>query len=183
MALVDFAKDAEDVASALHTFRDNLPRATTKITSTITELFALSTVLRELDDAQSHPRHSPSFYRVQDDLDRAVPSLQRTLGDVLDMFARSREMPYQMVWDDLGHRMEWEERVPLIDRLRWYHDFLRAQLDILNGYQPADLRELRHELRSLWNYQQTSDMRLQRRPSHISCMYRITEHASEGLIS
>ena len=170
MALVDFAKDAEDVASVLYTFRDNLPRATTKITSTITELFALSTMLRQLDDARGHPRHSPSFYRVQDDLDRAVPSLQRTLGDVLDMFARSREMPYQMVWDDLGHRMEREERVPLIERLRWYHDYLRAQLDILNGYEPADLRELRRELHSLWNAQQGTELWLQRRPSHMSCV-------------
>ena len=165
MALVALAKEAEDVASALHTFRDNLPSAATKITSAISKLFALSTVLRELDDASADPQQSPSFYRVQEDVNRAVQSMQRTLDDVLDMFARSRSMPVQMVWDDLRHKMEQDEDAGLVERLRWYHDILRAQLDILNGYQPHELRELRREIRALWSAQQASRLTIDRRPS------------------
>lgn len=169
MALVDLAKDAEDVASALHTIRDSLPRpAATKITSTISELYALSTALRELEDAQADPRQSPSFYRVQDDLVRLVPSLHQTLGDVLDMFARSRQMPIQMVWEDLRHKMEQDEDASLVERLTWYRGLLQAQLDILNGYQPDNLRGLRRDIRALWSAQQASALRLERFPSHMS---------------
>lgn len=171
MALVDLAKDAEDVASALHTLRDNLPTAAKKITSAISELFALSTELRELDDAQSDPQLSPAFYRVQEDVGHVVRSMSRSLRDVLDMIARSRSMPIQMVWDDLRHKMEQDEDAGLVERLRWYRGLLRAQLDILNGYQPSDLRELRRAIRALWGSQQASALTAPtpaRRPSQMS---------------
>ena len=92
-----------------------------------------------------------------------LPSLKRTFDNAFDMFARSRERPYQMVWDDLGHRMEREEGIGLLERLEWYHDFLRAQFDVLTGYQPQDLRDLRRQLISLRDAQDVSILRDQRR--------------------
>ena len=175
-ALIRYAKDAEDVASGLHNFRDSLPRSATRITATISELFALSSVLREIDNAQGDPQYSPSFYRVKDDLDLVLPSLKRTLDNAFDMFARSRERPYQMVWDDLGHRMEREEGIGLLERLEWYHDFLRAQFDVLTGYQPGDLRDLRRQLVSLLDAQEVSNLRAQRRSIDTSGMSSMRLH-------
>ena len=158
-ALIRSVKDVEDVASGLHRFRDALPRSATRITATIRELFALSTVLREIVD---NPRYSPTFNRVQDDLDLVLPSLQHTLGNAFDMFG-SREAQYQVAWDDLGRRMDREEGAGLLERLKWYHDFLRAQADILDGYQPTDLRTLRRQIIALLDAQEVSALRAQRR--------------------
>lgn len=161
-SLIRFAKDAEDVASGLHTFRDSLPRSATRITATISELFALSSILREIDNAEGDTQFSSSFYRVQDDLNLLFPTLRRTLDATLDMFARSRERPYQMVWDELGHKMERDEGIGLLERLEVYHDFLRAQADILQGHRAQNLYGLRRELASLWDAQEASVLRAQR---------------------
>ena len=153
-SLIRFAKDAEDVASGLHIFRDSLPRNATRITSIISVLFALSSILREIDNAEGDIRFSSSFYRVQDDLNLLFPTFQRTLDAAFDMFARSRERPYQMVWDELGHKMENDEGISFFERLEVYHDFLRAQADILQGHRGQNLHGLRKELVSLWDAQE-----------------------------
>ena len=158
-ALIGFAKDAEDVASALTSFRDNLPYSAAGITRIITQLFAVSTVLRDIQD---NPRYPPSRSRIQDDLDVILPSLQRTLDDAFDMFAQSRQRSYQAVWEELARRMDREEGVSLLERLEWYRDFLRAQVDILIGYQPTDLRSLRRHLGALLDAQVVSNLRFQR---------------------
>lgn len=161
--LIRFARDAEDVASGLHSFRDNLPRAATRITAIISELFALSSVIREIVHARDDPKYAPSYYRIQNDLDLVLPTFQRTLDVAFDMFMRSRDRPYQMVWEDLGHRMENEEGVAFLERLEIYHDFLRAQFDVLTGYQPPDLRDFRRQLIDLYDSQEVSGLRASRR--------------------
>ena len=165
-ALIRCARDAEDVAAGLHAFRDSLPRSATRITAVISKLFAISSVLREVDQEQA----DPSFYRVQNDLGLVLPTLGRTLDNVFDMFRRSRERPHQMVWDDLGHRMEREEGIGLLGRLEWYHDFLGAQLDVLTGRQPHDLRLLRRQLVTLLDAQEVAGLRAQRRSIDASGM-------------
>ncbi|KAK3705402.1 hypothetical protein LTR37_013375 [Vermiconidia calcicola] len=161
-SLMRFAQDVEDVAAGLNAFRDRLPRDATRITAIISELFAVSSVLREIENAHNDRRYAPSFYRIEQDLALVLPSLRRTLDGTFEMFARARERPYQMVWDDLDHRMEREEGAGLLRRLEWYHDFLRAQLDVLTGYTPQDLRDLRRQLVSLFDAQDGLHRRIQR---------------------
>lgn len=161
-SLIRYAKDAEDVASGLHNYRDSLPRCAARITATISELFALSSILREIDNAGSEIRFSSSFYRVQDDLNLLLPSLQRTLQAVLDMFSRSKERSYQLTWDDLGREMEYDEGIGILERLKLYHAFLRAQADMLQGHRARDLHHVRQELTYLWDAQQASASRVQR---------------------
>ena len=168
------AKDAEDVASGLHTFRDSLQRSATKITSTIGELFQVSSVLREIDIAQVDPRFGPSFYRIQNDLRIVYPTLANTLDAVFNMFSRSRAQPYEMVWDDLAYRMEREEGIGLLERLECYHDFLRAQFDVLTtGRPPRDLGFLRQQLATLLEAQEATNLRAQRRSIDVSGMHSI----------
>lgn len=161
-SLIRHAKDAEDVASGLHNYRDSLPRSATRITAIISELFALSSILRELDNSYGDVHFSSSFYRVQDDLKLLLPSLQRTLQAAFDTFSRSREKSYQQTWDDLGREMHHEEGIGLLERLKMYHEFLRAQVDMLQGRRARDVHHLRQELSYLKTAQERSILRAQR---------------------
>lgn len=115
--LTTLSSEAEEVASALLAFRDRL-RSGTGITAIIGELFVISSKLGEIDAAQHHPRYAPSFYRVQDDIDLVLPTLQHTLNGVREMLARTLDRPEQMVWEDLCYRLEHEEGIGLLVRLQ-----------------------------------------------------------------
>ena len=170
-SLIRHANDAEDVASGLRTFRDSLPRNATRITAIISELFAVSSVLREIDNAQGDPEFRSTFYRLRDDFDVVLPSLQRTLDAAFAMFAQSRERPYQMAWDHLGLKMEREEGLGLLERLETYHDFLRAQFDRLIGERPEGLSEMRRQLDDLLDAQEKASLRAERGSIHASGTY------------
>ena len=168
---IRFAKDAEDVASGLRAFRDSLPRNATKITAIIGKLFAISSILREIDVEQGDNAYTPSSIRVQNELDYVLfMSLRRTLEDAFDMFARSRERPIQTVWDDLMYKMEYEEQRGFLERLELYHEFLRAQADVLRGYSPRNVDDLRLALVTLANSQEASALPSQRRSIDASGM-------------
>jgi hypothetical protein len=155
--LIRFAQDVEDVASGLHNFRDGLPRSATTITSTISELFAISSVLRGIGDS----RHDVRV--VQDDLDLVFPTLRKTLDAAFDMFAKSKDRPLETAWNDLSLRMEHDEGVGLLKRLEWYNDFLNSQQDILLGYRARDLGYLRRQLVPLLATQEHMERLTQRR--------------------
>ena len=160
--LIQFAKDVEDVAAGTQRFRDKLPRSATRLTAIIGELYAISAVLREIDNAQVDARYASSFFRIEDDLELAFATLQRTDDAVFDTFARSQDLEYQVAWDDLGYLMERQEGVGLLERLEWYHDFLRGLFDIVTGYRTSDLTSLRWRIEALLDTQELSDLRRQR---------------------
>ncbi len=156
--LISLALDAEDVASGLHTFRDGLPRSATRITAIIAQLFAISALLRGISD----PVY-PSLYRVEDDLALVLSTLRRSLDGAFDMFARSKGQPLQLAWEDLCDRLERDEGIGLLERLKWYHDFLKAQEAVLLGYRSRDLGFQRRQLVSLLEQQELLDSQAQRR--------------------
>ena len=170
-ALIRLAKSVEDVAAGLHVFRDDLPRDETRITAIIGQLFAISSTLRRLDAAQGDGRNQPSFYRIRDDIGLAIPSLRYTLDAFLAMFARSRDRPSQLVWDDLQHRIKHEEGLGIRERLDCYEDFFKAQLDIVTGYQPHGLRDLRRDLIDLLDAQEITTSQYPRQAIVDSSMY------------
>ncbi|EMC93005.1 hypothetical protein BAUCODRAFT_125942 [Baudoinia panamericana UAMH 10762] len=159
-ALIRLAQDVEDAASGLHTLRDSLPRSAPYVTSVISELFANSRILLDLDRAQHDPQLEPSVYRVRDDVGRLYSSLGSTVQDVFDMFGRSRIRPRETAWDDLQHHMATEEGLGLLERLQCYRAFLQAQYDIVNyGYQPRGLLGLRRQLMTLLDAQEANTIR------------------------
>ncbi|GAB1729290.1 hypothetical protein NU195Hw_Modified_143t1 [Hortaea werneckii] len=134
--LVRLAYSAEDVATRLRNFRNGLTGQDARITSSISKLFAISSLLQQLDEAQNDRDQGPSFYRIRDDVSITIPSLERTLQDSLEMVARSQTRPPEVAWDDMEFRMSREEGLGFHERLALYHDFLRAQSSILAGIQP-----------------------------------------------
>ncbi len=162
--LLGLASQAEDVAAGLRAFRDRLPRDATRITAIVGELYALSSVLREIDNAEGDVQFATSFYDVHDDLKLLFLSLQRTFRAILDMFAQTRNQSYDVVWNGLGSQMEHDEGLGLQDRLQMYRNFLRAQADILQRQRPQRVQELRDDLIILWDAQKVSALRAERRP-------------------
>ncbi|KAK6441416.1 hypothetical protein LTR95_002364, partial [Oleoguttula sp. CCFEE 5521] len=176
--------DAEDVASGLTLFRDALPSQAAHLTTVISELFAISSVLRRIDAAQADPRREPSFYRIENDLRIVCPSLRLTLEDAFHMFGRERERPTAMVWDDLEHRMRDEEGAAFGERLGWVHDYLDEMLAELDGFASAHLEVLRRRMATLLETQEVARVAL-RRPSS-SCKYvcldALLEHDCEDQV-
>ncbi|WPH02900.1 Hypothetical protein R9X50_00576800 [Acrodontium crateriforme] len=148
-ALLRLAKDAEDTASGLGVFRDKLPRSAAAITSAIGKLFSISALLRRIDGAQNDPRAQPSIYRIHEDLGRLFGSLHASLEQIFRMFGRSGERPFTTVWEDLNHHFDQDEGVSLVERLDLYHEFLRSQLDVLDGYRSLGQGEIRRRIVAL----------------------------------
>lgn len=157
-SLLRLADDAEDVASGLVVFRDELPRSSVRITAIISQLFAMSALLRGVSDPTK-----PIIDRVEDDLALLCPTLRRSFDVAFDMLARTRDRPLQFLWEDLCDRMERDEGIGLLERLQWYHDFLQAQQDVLSGIRSRDLGGKRRQLVSLLDQQELLDRRAQRR--------------------
>lgn len=161
--LLRLATSAEGVAAGLYRFRDNLPGRANEITFVISELFAISSVLRQIDQAQNDRDYAPSFYRIREDIDLLIPSLERTIQDVRDMFARSGTRDSELVWDDLQHHMEREERLGLQHRLILYRNFLTSQKQVVAGRQGSQgLQDMRRRIRILQDAQEVQQLRPER---------------------
>ncbi|KAF2209603.1 hypothetical protein CERZMDRAFT_46823 [Cercospora zeae-maydis SCOH1-5] len=152
--LRESALDCDDAGSGLYRLRDALSRYATRITAVISELFGLSSALREIHSAEHTHIHGPSFYRITDDLGLLRRSLRYTTQDLFDMFARSRLHTEQRAWEDLEYRMDQQERIGLLERLELYRDFLDAQNDVLEGAGPPALSHFRREVTRLLATQQ-----------------------------
>nr|POE78679.1 hypothetical protein CFP56_62930 [Quercus suber] len=158
-ALLRLSKTGEDVANGLIAFREGLPHHRVRITAIIEQLFALSTILQELQLAQRDRRYEPSFHRIRRDLHLVHTSLERTLHACFEMFGRtSLGRSYDMVWGDLLYRMSREEHLGLFERLETYVAYMTALRCIITEIPAEDLRPLRNEVSRL--------LELQELPSH-----------------
>ncbi|KAK4620453.1 hypothetical protein CLAFUR0_11384 [Fulvia fulva] len=162
--LLRFADQVEDAASGLHKFKEDLPREATKITAYVSELFAISSVLRSICSDDNARHHGPSYYRIDKDLALLFRSLQATLNEIFGMFARSYDRPSHMIWEDLQHRFDIEEGFKLQERLEWYRDFLEYQIKVLEGRRPSKLRDLKDDLIDLSRAQQNAPHRAEPAP-------------------
>lgn len=170
-------ESAEDFASVLQTLRDEVPRDAqrnvTDITSAIGELYRLSTILQQLRIAFDAPQYADRLYRISSDAGLVSQSAQRTLAVALGMVGRANPATHWMVWDDLSHRLEAVEQVPLSMRLRWYYSFTQGLLDQLEGYPfDATLTRIKASLQALLQQQQPENVRPER-PGNFS--YRVIQ--------
>jgi hypothetical protein len=143
--LLETARDAENVASGLQIFLDEVPSWATEISACIAEFFAISSALRHLDGALELPRYIPYHGRIARDASIVFPSLEYTMEDVRDMFSKTGvpdqvpgafpELPkYRMLWEDLDVDMK-NQGASLCPRLEMYRVFTLGLLDILRGYR------------------------------------------------
>ena len=142
--LLEYAKDAEDVAAGLQVFLDEIPHYAKDITGDIAELFAISSALHVLDEALDLSDYGRYSGRITGDLDLTLPSLGHTLDDIRSMFGKSkrnsRQHPgafpgtpqYSIIWDDLCMDFK-EQGAGLSYRLELYRTYLQGLFDILKG--------------------------------------------------
>ena len=138
MALTASSETAEDIAGAFLKFKEPLPEAATEITALISELFAISSALLELDTAKrDHPYQS---LRVTEDQEIVLRSLRYTFTDIRKYFGRLRDPLYRSdreayygVWHDIDRFFKEESHNSLCRRLEYYRLFLLDLGSIVQG--------------------------------------------------
>lgn len=161
--LTRLACDAEDCASGLLPFRDNMASHSTRVTGILSKLFAISSALQELDQAHGDYNYQPSWFRIERDLALVAPALELTFKVIFEGFARARTLPYAQVWTDLEYRMEQEEGVALPERLDMFRVFVLALMGVLRGSASPMLLRLQSDVQVLLNRQERYELRSQRR--------------------
>lgn len=138
MALIASAETAQDVASGLHKFLEPVIESSTEITGLIAECFAVSSALRELNDAVGDPRQNRRYSAISDDVRLVLLSLDYTFKDVIDLFgglARTNHITqssgYRQVWRDIEDHFQAESRNTLSMRLEYYKRFLQHLICIM----------------------------------------------------
>ena len=142
LRLLDYAKDAQDTATALSTFLGEIPEYSKEIKGDIAELFAISSALDVLHEDLALSRYGRQQHRIVHDLDICLPSLEYTLEDIRNIFNRSRRKgrqhpgafpgtpPYAQIWEDACDEMR-AQGIPLDKRLEMYRTYLQGLHDIL----------------------------------------------------
>ena len=142
--IVSHAKKAEEAASGLSVFLNEIPEYSKDITGDIAELFAISSALRTLHDDLDLRQYGRNSGRILRDLDICLSSLSYTLDDVNKMFSGSRRAarqhpgafpgtpPYAQLWEDACHSLR-EQGASLPMRLQMYRTYLQGMSDALKG--------------------------------------------------
>jgi len=150
--LLEYAKEAEDVASGLQVFLDEIPRYAKDITGDIAELFAISNALHVLNEGLELARYGRASGRILADLEIVLPSLGHTLDAVRHMFSKSKRNsrvhpgafpgtpPYNIIWEDAMTDFK-DEGMALPMRLELYRIYLQALFDIIKGYDLMSINE------------------------------------------
>ena len=149
--LLDYAKEAEDTASALRVFLDELPQYRKDITGDIAELYAISNSLHVLHEALELSRYGRLSGRILKDLETCLPSLGHTLDDVRDMFKTKNRRaapgafpgtpPYAVLWEDSLAALK-AQGIALPVRLELFRTYLQSMYDALREWVPRSRWEL-----------------------------------------
>jgi len=131
MALTAYSKTAEDIASAFLLFKEPVSNRATEITALISELFAISSALLELDTAQRDNPYHRLRREVEGDertlllsLDYTFKDTRRLLGGLENPVYRSLWESYQGVWNAIERHFLQQANNPLVQRLEYYRLFL-----------------------------------------------------------
>ncbi|KAL9002802.1 MAG: hypothetical protein Q9188_004287 [Gyalolechia gomerana] len=125
MALIAVAEDAQDIAACFNKFLDPVPEISVQITRVISECYAISSALRELDSATQNPRYAYDYAYVARDITTVCQSLHYTFSDVSDLF-RGLGRPlshvsnwtlYKQVWREIDDHFYRESNTSLHKRL------------------------------------------------------------------
>ncbi|KAL8987693.1 MAG: hypothetical protein Q9177_003124 [Variospora cf. flavescens] len=108
MALIAVAEKAQDIAAGFNKFLEPVPEISTEITGLISECYAISSALRELNTAKEDPLYAYDYDYVSRDVIIARQSLEYTFHDVFRLFGGlgrpsflSNRMAYYQVWRDI----------------------------------------------------------------------------------
>ncbi|KAI4183291.1 MAG: hypothetical protein LQ346_006374 [Caloplaca aetnensis] len=145
MALIAVAETAQDIAAGFNKFLDPVPEISTEITALISECYAISSALRELNNAKEDPRFAYEFDYVSRDVSTVRQSLEYTFHDVFRLFGGlgrpthiSNRTAYYQVWREIDDHFYEESHSSLCKRLEYNRLYLHEITCILIDGQPLD---------------------------------------------
>lgn len=138
MALIAVAEKAQDIAAGFNKFLDPVPEFSTEITGLISECYAISSALRELDNAKEDPQYLYEFGDISPDVLIARQSLDYTFHDVRQLFGGlgrptyiSNRTAYYEVWREIDDHFYQESHCSLLKRLEYNRQYLQEITCIL----------------------------------------------------
>ncbi|KAL8690451.1 MAG: hypothetical protein Q9218_004105 [Villophora microphyllina] len=145
MALIAVAESAQDIASGFNKFLDPVPEISTEITALISECYAISSALREINTAKDDQRYCHEFDLIYTDVSSVRQSLDYTFRDVLRLFAGlgrtthiSKRAAYNQVWREIDSHFYQESHSSLCKRLEYNRLYLSELTCILIDGRPSD---------------------------------------------
>lgn len=136
--LARLASVADDVASGLQIFADEIPQAEAEINKIIAELFTVGAAFRALDEDLGH-HYGVQSGRISPDVDLLISSYDHTIHAVREKFGQTDDprrpgyLTYKVLWDELTRRFKAEGQ-PLRARLKLYSGFCYSLIDVLRGF-------------------------------------------------
>ncbi|KAL8885468.1 MAG: hypothetical protein Q9215_006678 [Flavoplaca cf. flavocitrina] len=138
MALIALAESAQDIASGFNKFLDPLPEISTEITALISECYAISSALRELNNAKEEPRYYQEYEIIYNDVAVVRETLDYTFRDVTRFFGGlgrpthiSRRTAFHQVWREIDDFFYQESTASLCKRLEASRLFLTELICVL----------------------------------------------------
>lgn len=132
-SLLDLSKDAEDVASGLQIFVDDVPGYDRDFLAHISALFAISAELRRLDELISRRANRRAAAKVTYELDLLCASMEMTLDTVkADLFGARAQANPRRAYEHLCSHFGREGR-SFSGRLVAYQDLAVGLCDVVQG--------------------------------------------------
>lgn len=158
MALTAEAERAEDIGDAFSKFKVAVDDQAAEVTALVSELYAVGSILREIDAASQSPDYGPNFRIIEEDLDLVRTSLTHTLDDVFRILGRIGNgdrllttAAYRQTWKDIAYHFQHRSTGRLFSLIKIYRLFLLALCKQLKGIGPEPIQysRLRHQIRSI----------------------------------
>jgi hypothetical protein len=141
MTLIAEAETAEDIGDAFGKFKVAVDDQAAEVTALVSELYAVGSALREIDDASHSPDYGHNLRNIQDDLDLVRASLKYTLDDVFRILGKIGNgdrllttAAYRQTWKDIAYHFQREGGGRLSSRLETYRLFLLALCNQLRRF-------------------------------------------------
>lgn len=154
MSFQELAHGTENVVNKLSRFVSHVPEHAAVITSTMSELYAISASLRSLESSHNVPALRPNFNRIIDDVELIVrASLRHTVRDILgsleQMSGGGRVAPdqatYRATWMTLWSFFHQQAGFTLVLRLKYYRAMLEEMAAIVRGWGLFPILYLRYQ--------------------------------------
>ena len=140
MELTAYSKTAEAIAAAFVLFKESVSNRATETTALISELFAISSALLELDTAERDNPYHRLRREIEGDertlllsLDYTFKDTRRLLGGLGNPVYRSSRESYHAVWNAIERHFRLQANTPLVQRLEYYRLFLMDLGSLVQG--------------------------------------------------
>lgn len=141
MPLIADAEDAEDIADAFSKFKAPVPDHAPDITATISELYGISSVLREIDAARGLAEYSGNFLLIEENLDLVCSQLRQIIGHIFRILGEigngSRVLNdgmYRQTWKDITFFFSQNGQMTLRTCLEKYKRSMMELADIVKRF-------------------------------------------------